>query len=59
MPKSTEQIIKELECIAHTMDMLGDLNKSNVIREACERLSELDSIEKFIREGASFFVRSE
>ena len=59
MPKSTEQIIKELECIAHTMDMLGDLNKSNVIREACERLSELDSIEKFIREGAAFFVRSE
>ena len=59
MPKSTEQIIKELECIANTMDMLGDLNKANVIREACERLSELDSIEKLIREGASFFVRSE
>lgn len=59
MPKTTEQIIEELKRIAATMDVIEDTDKANVIREACERLSELDSIEKFIREGAAFFVRSE
>lgn len=59
MPKTTEQMIDELERIANTMDAIGDADKAGVIREACERLSELDSIEKFIREGAAFFVRSE
>lgn len=59
MPKTTEQIIEELKRIAATMDVIEDTDKANVIREACERLSELDSIEKFIREGATFFVRSE
>ena len=59
MEKTTNQIIEELGRIASTMDVLGDFKKASVIKEACTRLHDLDSMARFFREEAIAFVRSE
>ena len=42
--KDTYELINELISVADVLQMVGDIHKAEVIREACERLDDLYTI---------------
>ena len=57
--KDTYELINELISVADVLVMVGDIHKAEVIREACERLDDLQAIAEFFRREALRLCSSE